>query len=313
MKKNSVLWLETIDFDEYGGWYPDTQYVHKMGSPYLIAPFFRGKPALDAKTTISIPAKGRYTLWVRARNWIEGHAPGRFAVSLGNARSDVVFGAAGESSWTWERGGVFELEDGNCQVSLNDVTGYFSRCNAIILTTDETYTPPDDIDRIREERMTCLKRPIGPQRMGDYEFIVVGGGPGGFPAALQAARMGVKTLLIHDRPVLGGNASSEMSVPFDGANSRQLYARETGITEEIFWLKRNTGKSYDEIFMVLAKAEPKTVGFVASGGQARANLATLRVDHVRTELNWNDVGLINYLDNAGFVPAQCVVLSRKLS
>jgi ribosomal protein S18 acetylase RimI-like enzyme len=47
--------------------------------------------------------------------------------------------------------------------------------------------------------------------------------------------------------------------------------------------------------------------------QLIANLATLRVDHVRTELNWNDVGLINYLDNAGFVPAQCVVLSRKLS
>ncbi len=46
--------------------------------------------------------------------------------------------------------------------------------------------------------------------------------------------------------------------------------------------------------------------------QLIANLATLRVDHIRTELDWNDVGLINYLDETGFVPAQRVVLKRNL-
>ena len=44
-----------------------------------------------------------------------------------------------------------------------------------------------------------------------------------------------------------------------------------------------------------------------------ANLATLRVDHIRTELDWNDVGLINYLDEMGFAPAQRVVLRRDLT
>ena len=255
METHIKIWLEAIDFDDYGGWIPDTQYVHKMGSPYLIAPFFEGKPALDAKSTVRIPAKGTYVLWVRARNWIQDHAPGRFSVSMGNQRSDKVFGAAGSDAWIWERGGSFELDEGNCRVSLNDLTGYFSRFNALVLTTDASYVPPDEPDRIREERLACLNRPGEPQKKGDYDFVVVGGGPGGFPAALQAARMGLSTLLIHDRPVLGGNASSEMSVPFDGANSRQLYARETGITEEIFWLKRHTGKSYDEIFADLAEAE----------------------------------------------------------
>lgn len=47
--------------------------------------------------------------------------------------------------------------------------------------------------------------------------------------------------------------------------------------------------------------------------QLIANLASLRVDHIRTQLDWNDVGLISYLDNVGFTPAQCVVLSRKLN
>ncbi|MGI9481352.1 MAG: GNAT family N-acetyltransferase [Hyphomicrobiales bacterium] len=46
--------------------------------------------------------------------------------------------------------------------------------------------------------------------------------------------------------------------------------------------------------------------------QLIANLATLRVDKVSTELDWNDLDLIGYLDSAGFAPAQRVVLRRKL-
>ena len=43
-----------------------------------------------------------------------------------------------------------------------------------------------------------------------YDFCVVGGGFTGLCAAIAAARGGVKTVLIHDRPVLGGNGSSEI-------------------------------------------------------------------------------------------------------
>jgi hypothetical protein len=251
------LWLEAADFDDFGGWHLDTQYIHKMGSPCLLAPYFEAKPALDAKTTVRIPQEGTYTLWVRARNWIKGHAPGQFKVYLDNQTSPTIFGKAESDQWIWEKGGTFELKEGNCQIRLNDLTGYFSRFNALILTTDSTYIPPSEIEKIRSERMACLNRPIQPQPRGNFDFVVVGGGPGGFPAALQAARMGMKTLLIHDRPVLGGNASSEIEVPFDGANSRQLYARETGICEELFWLRRNTGRSYDDIFTELAGQTPQ--------------------------------------------------------
>ncbi len=44
-----------------------------------------------------------------------------------------------------------------------------------------------------------------------------------------------------------------------------------------------------------------------------ANLAILRVDNVRTEINWNDTALITYLDATGFAPSQTLVLKRKLS
>ena len=43
-------------------------------------------------------------------------------------------------------------------------------------------------------------------------FVVVGGGLPGCCAAVAAARSGVKTVLVQDRPVLGGNASSEIRV-----------------------------------------------------------------------------------------------------
>ena len=47
--------------------------------------------------------------------------------------------------------------------------------------------------------------------------------------------------------------------------------------------------------------------------QLVANLATLRVENIRTELNWNDTGLIDYLGEMGFVPAQRIVLNCDLT
>ena len=46
--------------------------------------------------------------------------------------------------------------------------------------------------------------------------------------------------------------------------------------------------------------------------QLLANLATLRVEHVRTELDWNDFGLIAYLAECGFQPSQRIVLRRPI-
>ena len=65
----------------------------------------------------------------------------------------------------------------------------------------------------------------------DVEFCVVGGGLSGMCAAIAAARQGIKTLLMHDRPVLGGNASSEIRMWICGAHGDNNL--ETGIVEEI--------------------------------------------------------------------------------
>ena len=62
-------------------------------------------------------------------------------------------------------------------------------------------------------------------------------------AAVASARNGAKTILIQDRPVLGGNASSEMRVTVNGAQPE----RETGIIEEILienWVHNHVITSY---------------------------------------------------------------------
>lgn len=82
-----------------------------------------------------------------------------------------------------------------------------------------------------------------------YDVVVVGGGAAGICAAVAAARNGSKTVLVQDRPVLGGNASSEMRVHLNGVNNLKGKAeRETGIIEEI--LLHNRFENEQESFPV---------------------------------------------------------------
>ena len=78
----------------------------------------------------------------------------------------------------------------------------------------------------------------------ECDLCVVGGGMSGLVAAISAAREGLSVVLMHERPVLGGNASSEIRMWICGAKGKNN--RETGIIEEIALenLYRNPTKSY---------------------------------------------------------------------
>lgn len=73
-----------------------------------------------------------------------------------------------------------------------------------------------------------------------HDIVVCGGGLAGFCAAVAAARNGAKTCLVHNRPVLGGNSSSEVGVTPHGAAAFHAYARETGIISEALIEERAT-------------------------------------------------------------------------
>ncbi len=81
----------------------------------------------------------------------------------------------------------------------------------------------------------------------NYSFIVVGGGMSGICAAIAAARQGLSTAIIQNRPVLGGNASSEIRMHICGADNhgKRKNARETGILEEILLENKYRNPNYD--------------------------------------------------------------------
>ncbi|MBZ0299950.1 MAG: FAD-dependent oxidoreductase [Anaerolineae bacterium] len=80
----------------------------------------------------------------------------------------------------------------------------------------------------------------------EYGVVVCGGGLAGFSAAVAAARHGIKTCLVQDRPVLGGNSSSEIRVTVHGAAQYHAYARETGIVSEMIIEERS--QNHERIF-----------------------------------------------------------------
>jgi hypothetical protein len=82
----------------------------------------------------------------------------------------------------------------------------------------------------------------------DADLIVVGGGLSGVCCAITAARAGIRVVLVQDRPVLGGNASSEVRLWVLGATSHMgnnnRWAREGGVIDELLlenWYRNPEG------------------------------------------------------------------------
>lgn len=95
----------------------------------------------------------------------------------------------------------------------------------------------------------------------DVDVCVVGAGLAGMCAAISAARRGAKVALMHDRPVFGGNASSEIRQWISGAGTRVRDLQETGIMEEILLenMYRNPKRNFaiwDSILYEKIRFEP---------------------------------------------------------
>ncbi len=212
------VWVEAESFGNKGGWVLDQQFMDQMGSPYLMA-HGMGVPVADADTEISIPESGRYTVYVRTFNWTspwkQGEGPGRFKVKVGGKTLPATVGAEGDR-WEWQCAGRISLKAGVHKLALHDLTGFNGRCDAIVLTTDEDVRLPDGGDALLAARRAALGLDKAVAGRADYDLVVIGGGIAGMCAAVSAARGGMNVALVNDRPVLGGNNSSEVRVHLGG-------------------------------------------------------------------------------------------------
>ncbi len=219
------LLVEAESFQDRGGWELDTQFVDIMGSPYLLAHGL-GEPVKDATTLVTFPAQGTFRVFVRTKDW-GAHwkapgAPGKFQLLLNGAPLAETFGTKGVE-WFWHAGGSCEVKDKSVTLSLHDLTGFDGRCDAIFFTNDPAFTPPNDGAALAKFRKEQLGLPENPIEGGSFDLVVIGGGYAGMGAAISAARMGCKVALLQDRPVLGGNGSSEVRVWAMGGTRRGLY------------------------------------------------------------------------------------------
>ncbi len=210
--------IEAEGFDDTGGWVIDQQFIDRMGSPILLA-HGMGIPVEDAATTVELPAAGTYQVWVRTRDWVAPWkapgAPGRFQLIVGGKPLNTTFGAEG-NPWHWQSGGKLALPAGKVALALHDLTGFDGRCDAILLSADAGFAPPDDPKELAAFRKKKLNLPDVPEDAGEFDLVVVGGGMAGACAAIGAARSGLDVALIQNRPVLGGNNSSEVRVHLGG-------------------------------------------------------------------------------------------------
>ena len=230
------IWVEAEDFADRGAWQVETQFTHLMGSAYLIAPGVL-KPIGAAKTSFDAPIGGRFAVWARCKDWVPEYHPGRFALSVDGRRLPNVLGASGRTGWTWEKAGEADLAEGSHALALEDLSGAFARCDAILLTDDLKMTPGDG--ETEALRASCRPQPM-PSETETFDVVVVGAGPAGICAAVAAARHGARTALVNDRPILGGNCSSEIAIPTDGASTwhHPKAWEERGIVREWNNLKR---------------------------------------------------------------------------
>ncbi len=99
----------------------------------------------------------------------------------------------------------------------------------------------------------------------EADIVVTGGGLTGVCCALTAARSGVRVILVQDRPVLGGNASSEVRLWALGATSHMgnnnRWSREGGaineiMTENVYRNKEGNPVIFDTVLLDIVMAEP---------------------------------------------------------
>jgi len=230
-----TILIEAEGFENLGGWVIDQQFMDQMGSPYLLAHGL-GQPVKDATTAVSFPAAGTYRVWVRTRDWVAPWkapgAPGRFQLLVNGVPLKTIFGTEGPD-WHWQAGGTVQISNGQTTITLHDLTGFEGRCDAIVFTTDTGFTPPNDGEQIATFRRKALGLPDEPQVAGNFDLVVVGGGIAGTCTAVSAARLGLQVALIQNRPVLGGNNSSEVRVHLGGEINLPPYPAIGNIVREL--------------------------------------------------------------------------------
>ncbi len=234
--------------------------------------------------------------------------PGKFQIFINGKPLPTTFGTEG-AKWRWHDGGTTTLGD-KANLKLHDLTGFEGRCDAILFSADLEFVPPDggkELESFRGKRLGWDKAPADG---GTFDLVVVGGGFAGSAAAITGARLGLKVALVQDRPMLGGNGSSEVRVWPHGVSNFEPYPRVGDVVNEINPHKdikqvddvRAHGEFDDRPKLKLARAEPNLTLMLEQRVNAAeavdGSVRSVTAQHTRTGRRTRLAGKL-FLDSTG--------------
>ena len=232
---SQTVLVEAEGFADTGGWMVDQQYIDQMGSPVLLA-HGMGVPVVDASTIVEFPKTGKYRVWVRTRNWVapwtNHYAPGKFQLQIEGQNLSTTFGVE-NAEWHWQNGGAVVIKKLKTTIQLHDLTGFDGRCDAVLFSADPGFRPPEETKELLDFKRLMLNLRNKPKFAGRLDLVVVGGGVAGTCAAISAARLGLQVALVQNRPVLGGNNSSEVRVHLNGKINLPPYPALGNVVREL--------------------------------------------------------------------------------
>ena len=263
--------LEAEQFTDTGGWDVDQQFMEQMGSPYLLAHGL-GVPVKDAVTTVKFTSPGTYRVWVRTRDWVAPWkapgAPGKFQLLVnGKPLADDLRHRGRGMALAGRRPCRGDRRNKSRPPRPHWLRGPLRR-SAVHAGTPPS-SRPTNLPRSRNSALRRLRLPAQPDDGGRFDLVVVGGGVAGTAAAVSAARNGLTVALVQDRPVLGGNGSSEVRVWPEGHTRQKPFTHIGDIVEELCPPKtkrpgqcRAGGIFQDERKLNVVRAEPRITLFI---------------------------------------------------
>lgn len=247
-----TIWIDALEFDDYGGFIKDTQFVAEMGQGYLMADG-AGTPVEPATVKFTVAENGYYRFFIRTKNWCAGYDPDGLQLAVDGRLSPHVSGVMQIQHWYFEVAADFTLTAGEHELRVYDTTGWCGRFADVVITNDYDFTPSPELKRMKQQRAQSKGIRTAPVSHGAYDLVVAGSGAAAVAAAIAAARCGLKVALLSARPVLGGNGSDESRVSLDGASCQGFH--ETGIIYEIKCYTIAKHKTWSQAFQYFVERE----------------------------------------------------------
>lgn len=280
--------IEAERFSDKGGWLVDQQFTDQMGSPFLLA-HGMGRPVSDARQSIEFPETGDYFVFIRTWNWNSPWnpelAPGLFQLVINGEPLAETLGQRGEQ-WAWQPAGSVHIKKGKNEIALHDLTGFEGRCDAIYFTKTRSDVPPNENPDMAAFRKKMLGLPNIPPDAGTYDAVVVGGGTAGMCAAISCARLGLKTAILQNRPVLGGNNSKEIKVVIQGEYNVEPYPNIGHVVAELGNIYQQLPARMDSIFQVDKNLDLYTNMHAFQVEKEDDRIIAVYAKHIESSLEW---------------------------